>query len=90
MVGRVVKGDTKMGTRKYGTLSGVSGNGQVFFTPQGVQTSNNVMSAALALEAAVSTSLAAPVTGTSGAGSMDRNVKTALSASYSSITGTIL
>lgn len=48
-----------------------------------------VQPAAVTLETAVSTSLTAAVTGASGVGSMDRNVKTALSASYSSVTGSI-
>lgn len=54
-----------------------------------VTTLGSVRTAALTLETAVSTSLTTAVTGTSGAGSMDAPVKAALSASYSSVTGTI-
>jgi hypothetical protein len=89
-----------MGSKKYGVLSGVSGNGQVFYTPQGAQTSTNTISslqaiqvAALALEAAVSAALigsgtagAAPV---AAAGWMSGSKLATLSASYSSVTGSI-
>jgi hypothetical protein len=68
-------------------------NGGVYLTTNSIQmqkTAANVLAAAAAqLETAVSAALVAAVTGTSGAGSMDRNVKSALSATYSSVTGSI-
>jgi len=48
-----------------------------------------IESAAVALELAVSSSLIAATTGSSGAGSMDRNIKSTLSASYSAVTASI-
>ncbi len=58
-------------------------------TKEATLTLQQVEAAAVALKAAVSSALAAATTGTSGAGSMDKNVKTTLSASYSTTSGSI-
>jgi hypothetical protein len=81
-----------MGEQAYGTLSGTLPNGGNFYTPRSnldlatalvTNASSSVtLTAAHALLVAVSTSLAAATTGSSGAGSMDRAIKTTLSASY--------
>ncbi len=80
-----------MGINKYGQTSGT-----FFVTPwyntnqvTTISSLSGVRSGGLSLETSVSTSLAAAATGTSGAGSMDANVKSTLSASYSSLTGVI-
>ncbi len=73
-----------MGRSNYGAAAGTS-----FITKEAVNTLQAVEAAALTLKAAVSTSLVAAVTGASGAGSMDRNVKTTLSSSYSATSGSI-
>ena len=92
-----------MGRSIYGQLSGTDNKGQQFVTVASalektaatvvlqsqITSLQAIETAALTLETAVSSALAAATTGTSGAGSMDRNVKTTLSASYSSVTASI-
>ena len=71
-----------MGTRKWGVQSGSLPNGGNWTTPFNDASKSVVISAGSALRVAVSSSIAAAVTGSSGAGSMDAVTKTALSASY--------
>jgi hypothetical protein len=89
-----------MGQKLYGTLSGTGGNGQIFTTPVGTTSQVNsivalqaIQTAALQLEAAVSTSLtlsgtaaAAPV---AAAGWMSGSKLAALSATYATVTSSI-
>jgi hypothetical protein len=85
-----------MGRTTYGQLSGSDNKGTTFVT-QGslLETKSAIISlqaiqtAALTLETAVSAALAAAITGSSGVGSMDRNVKTSLSATFSAVTASI-
>lgn len=77
-----------MGTSNFGKATGQLPSGGVYHTAESLKTLAATTTNAHTLLLAVSGAIAAPVTGTSGVGSMDRNVKTTLSASYATaVTG---
>jgi hypothetical protein len=66
----------------HGVTSGTLPNGGSFSTSYSTINSPIIVAAAHTLEVAVSASIVAAITGASGVGSMDRNVKTTLSGAY--------
>jgi len=85
-----------MGRSFYGVPAAAMSNGGGYVTSESARLQSGAVvsltaieAAALTLETAVSTSLVAATTGASGVGSMDRIIKTALSASYSAVTASI-
>jgi len=71
-----------MGSSKYGIPSGSLPSGGAWTTAVNEYTETRIINNAHTLLLAVSSSIAAAVTGSSGAGSMDAPIKATLSASY--------